>query len=213
MVQLIVFKRLVYMIVKFSGIDGCGKSTIIKSVEIALKELGKTVTVISEFAGLDYENDKISNDLRCIIENKSNKVDEFEREVLFTLISRRINLYRTQELNNSFDFVLIDRSHLDNYTYGLVINKDYRKTYDTILENINFANIKVFWLNTNLDTCLTRINSRNELSINEKKGKPFFKEILKIYKDFAIQNKCKEINGDRSVKEITSEIINEILAQ
>lgn len=196
------------MVIKLDGIDGCGKTTIINSLYNKYVEQNKSVKIISEFAGKEYENDIISKEIRLIIEKDENLLDEFEREVLFTVISRRTNLYLIPKLQLSFDIILVDRSEIANYTYGLSINENFKNIYDLILETNLKENTKIFWLDTPIDICLERINERQKLSLNEKKGKIFFQSILQKFKHFAENNQCTRIEGNRDVETITNEIMN-----
>ena len=195
------------MVIKLDGIDGCGKTTIINSLYSKYIEQNKSVKIISEFAGKEYENDIVSKEIRLLIEKDENLLDEFEREVLFTVISRRTNLYLIPQLQKSFDIILVDRSEIANYTYGLSINENFKKIYDIILKTNSQQNAKIFWLDTPIDTCLERINGRKKLSLNEKKGKIFFQSIIQKFKDFTDNKHCSRIDGNRDVDAITNEII------
>lgn len=196
------------MVIKIDGIDGCGKTTIISSLYNKYIEQGKSVFVISEFAGKEYSNDTISKELRTFIEREENGLDELERETIFTLISRRTNLYLIPKLHKDYDIIITDRSELANYTYGLAINDDYCKLYDLILDQIDFENNIVFWLDTPIEICQTRIYERKKLSLNEKKGKLFFEKIISHFQKYSISGKIIRIDGNRTVEEITNDIFS-----
>lgn len=201
------------MVIKIDGTDGCGKSTILKSLYERLIHDGNSAILISEFASSEFYHDSISKELRNIIESKENPVDEFERELLFTAISRRTNLHLIPNLIAKYEFILVDRSEIANYTYGLSINEKYQKLYDCILEKIKFEESMIFWLDTPIAMCLDRLTERQSLSINESRGAPFLTKVRGLFAEYVKKNICIRIDGNDTIKNITDNITRHVYGE
>jgi thymidylate kinase len=201
------------MVIKIDGIDGCGKSTLLKSLYERLIHKGSSAIIISEFASSEFHHDFIGKQLRSIIESNENPVDEFERELLFTTISRRTNLHLIPNLISKYEFILVDRSEIANYTYGLSISDEYHRLYDAILQKSKIDESRILWLDTPIDICLDRLTERTNLSINETRGYPFFSKVRELFELFSKRNLCLRLDGEDSLENITDKIMDYIFTE
>src|SRR5687767_11546311 len=105
------------MIIKFDGIDGCGKSTLGTAVARYLSALGHTVAIVSEFAS-PMKHGKGSSRLIPISSMRIREsaldpefdCDDVERQLLMHFLSRRRNRVELPYLNQLKEFVIVDRS-------------------------------------------------------------------------------------------------------
>lgn len=115
------------------GLDGVGKSTLIKNLKTELENKGKKVFPCFEPGGNGVE--ELSLQLRRLALNPENKLDPITTELLFQ--ASRSNFYHKVLINimNDYDYVIQDRGALSGLSYGLACGNDY-KFLETIIKNI-----------------------------------------------------------------------------
>ena len=113
------------MIIKFDGVDGCGKSTLSRAVAEQLSSRNYTVAQVSEFsspvnytAGSTHAAAIDSMRIREAVLNPAFDCDDVERQLLLHFLSRRRNRVEIPHLDRLCDFVVVDRSTLSNYAYA-----------------------------------------------------------------------------------------------
>jgi thymidylate kinase len=203
------------MTFKFDGIDGCGKSTLIKNVYKVLSKTNR-VCVMKEFGNkrdISFENLKqkisISFLLRQMVTTDKYCLDDIEREMLWSVMSRRTNRLIIPKLLSRYDLLLVDRSELGNYAYGLAINKKLKKIYDSALDDLHL-NDTIFWVDTPIEVCMERVHKRTKhLSYNEKKGTKFLKIVHDNFEKLSTKNKnVIRLDGTKDIDELIIEILN-----
>ena len=206
------------MVIKIDGIDGCGKTTLIKEL---IKKFPNNAISTIEF-GTNYDekiilNKKqysISNIIREIALDDSLDVDDTERQALFSIISRRNNRLVIPVLETKYKYVFIDRSGLSNYAYGLPLNKDFKFIYKIIVDSIEQYDILI-WIDTPIDICFNRINGR-EKDVVEKKGIKYLYKVyinyLNLFEDFLKAKKSiYRIDGSKSLENNVNEVYSIIM--
>lgn len=201
-------------ILKFDGIDGCGKSSLIESCLFALSKSYKSIQV-KEFGNEydvkiaeDEQGRSLSQMIRHFVTTDSYMLDDIEREVLWTVISRRTNRLVMPKLMGEYDYILVDRSEIGNYCYGLTINPSFQPIYDICL---NFpSDGLIFWIDTPPEVAIKRIEDRKlPLSYNEKKGVGFLKLVREKYLRMSLDNpRIIRLDGEKTVTELTIEVMN-----
>jgi Thymidylate kinase len=116
------------LIVKFDGVDGCGKSALCQSVRTRLT--GQlNVFVTAQFGSSDdiiadstAGNQSVSQTVRDFALNPRYECDDIERQLLLNVISRRADRIAIARNAKSHDLILVDRSFLSNLAYGLPLD-------------------------------------------------------------------------------------------
>lgn len=154
------------MIVKFDGIDGSGKTTLRDFIAhyysrnlsvFVTKEYGNNLD--TKHANL-CSNQSLSEILRDIAITDGLRIDSVERKLFFFLMSRRTNRLALQEISETYELILVDRSSLSLLAYGSDIDTRIRMLYDLLISPIDLYNL-IFWIDTPVSICFERIKKRN----------------------------------------------------
>ncbi|MDA3887079.1 MAG: dTMP kinase [Candidatus Delongbacteria bacterium] len=183
------------MIISFEGLDGCGKSTQIKKLQVYLESLGKKVKILREPGG-----NSISEKIRDILLDKKNLNMVYETELLLYLSSRaQLIKEEVLPLLESDHIVLLDR-FIDSTTayqgYGRGLDID-------LIDNLNrFVTINgkylpeiTFFFDLDPKASLNRVTTRGE-EINRMEAVKF-EFFEKAHKGFHI---IQQKNPERIIK-------------
>lgn len=200
------------MIIKFDGIDGCGKSTLSKAVT---KYLSKrhTVTIVSEFsspaeytAGSSQPIPICSLKIREAALDAAFGFDDIERQLLLHFLSRRKNRVEIPYLEKLNDYIIVDRSTLSNYAYAAAIDQRLIFLSKLACEDIEKAD-HIFWIDTPIEACLSRISQRTPDEV-EKKGRAYFESVREHFRNFAASQKSVHIlDGRKNIDDLVYEVI------
>jgi thymidylate kinase len=200
------------MILKFDGIDGCGKSTISRAVAEALGR-HYSVVVVSEFANptrcapdssalLPMETLRI----RDVVLDPQFGCDDVERQLLLHFLSRRKNRIELPHLDGYHDYVIVDRSTLSNYAYGSAIDPAFSALSDLAVAGIEKAEW-IFWIDTPVDTCMERISQRLADAV-ECKGRSYFLRVRQNFERLAArQATIRTLDGRWAIPAIVEYVL------
>lgn len=181
------------MVFKIDGIDGCGKSTLIQNIFNKLSQSHSTI-VIEEFGTIeDYHihyqkcTHSISELLRSIALERKIEIDDLERQLLLSILSRRVNKVIIPKLKKEYDIILVDRSELSNYAYGSIIDEQFNIIYSSLLSSSK-PNGLIFWLDTPIDVCLGRLRKKEKDAV-EIKGTEYLKGVENKFQNLYTSNK------------------------
>lgn len=201
------------IVIKFDGIDGCGKSTLIQNLYERLKAHYRTCTVKEFGDSRDFQVAEISKDksiselLKIIAKSDNTFIDDIEREILWSFISRRTNRLIIPSLRKKFQLILVDRSNLGNYAYGMVLYPELKKVFDVVNTDLESADI-IFWIDTPVDVCEERLLARHR-DVIEIKGKEFFTNVRTIYLKYYRKNEnIIRLNGSQSKEQLLIDVLN-----
>lgn len=180
------------MIIKFDGIDGCGKSTVSRAVAEALSHQ-HSVVVVNEFADptrrAPESNVLLPIDtlrIRDAALDPGFGCDDVERQLLLHFLSRRRNRVELPYLDAHYDYVVVDRSTLSNYAYGRAINSTFSALSDLAVAGVENADW-IFWIDTAVDTCMERISERLADAV-ERKGRSYFDGVRENFERLAARH-------------------------
>ena len=196
----------------FEGIDGCGKSTQIESLQKRLEEQGHTVVRIREPGGTS-----LSEDIRnLLLTPREEKVDDIAELFLF-------NAARAQLLNEvvrpaleAGHVVLADRfawSTMAYQAYGRGIEKNLVKSILDIAVGDLWPS-KTIYLDLDLQESRRRLaEGREAMDRMELEKEDFFAKVLQGYRDMALQypQMITTYNASDSIDELAKSIGNEVL--
>lgn len=200
------------MIIKFDGIDGCGKTTVCRAMVHALSTRG-TVALISEFSSPAYfavgstEPEFIQSlKIREAAFDPVFQCDDIERQLLLHFLSRRKNRVEIPYLRTMKDFVVVDRSTLSNKAYASAINRNLAVLSELASDDVECANV-IFWIDTPLDLCLDRIGQRAR-DVVELKGEDYFSRVRASFEaDEGEKPNVHRLDGSSSVEHLVAEIM------
>lgn len=191
-------------VVKFDGIDGCGKTTLVhsleeifsKSVRVAVSaEYGSKLDACSQHS---KEKLPLSLLLKNIAIDRTHGFDDIERELMWAIISRRHNRKILKKNLHSNDLILVDRSNLSNLAYGLELDEFLLKIFERYNSAVELVDL-TFWIDTPVSLCWERLSERN-LDPIESKGQHFLERVrnnfLKIHEN---SNGVIRIDGSRTL--------------
>lgn len=200
-------------VIKFDGIDACGKTTLIDNVFKQLqkdysvcivKEFGDSKDTIIESVSMELS---ISQVIRLIAKCEDCEIDDIEREILWAFISRRTNRTIIPQLLNDYQIILVDRSNLGNLAYGLTLNHQLKHVFDIVNNSVEIADV-IFWIDTPVEVCEKRLLKRRQ-DIIEKKGKEFFIEVRAKYEYYSTKmDNVIKLDGSQSEKDLLNSAIS-----
>lgn len=197
------------LVVKFDGIDGAGKTTLILKIYEALSS-DIDIKITKEF-GSDqdtvYNNEfTISSVLRDIATNSHYDIDDVERELLWAIMSRRNNRIVIKEKLKDADLILVDRSNLGNIAYGRSIDPKVLCVFENFISPIECVDLYI-WIDTPVEICMDRLKNKI-LDPVESKGINFFKKVQNEYLDLYNNNtKIIRLDGHKSLSKLVDESI------
>lgn len=183
------------MIVKFDGIDGCGKSTLSRAVAESLTGRGFRVVVVSEFAspalyasGSAEPVPVTTMRIREAVLDPAFDCDDVERQLLLHFLSRRKNRVEIPHLDKLNDYVIVDRSTLSNYAYAAAVAPKLAALSDLAVGNMEKADL-IFWIDTSVDVCMKRMSARPG-DVVERKGRAYFERVRDLFERYAVAHEA-----------------------
>jgi dTMP kinase len=203
------------LIVKFDGVDGCGKSTLCQSVRTRCSEQ-LNVFVTTQFGSSDdiiadstTNNQTVSQAIRNFALDPQYECDDIERQLLLNVISRRADRIAIARQSKSHDLVLVDRSRLSNLAYGLPLDPRFEVLARLANEGFDVTEI-VFWIDTPLGTCAERLGKREADQV-ETKGNSYQLLVREQFQRLAIEDpRVIALDGSLPLEELTDCVVSRI---
>jgi dTMP kinase len=184
----------------FEGNEGTGKSTHIKFASDYLTQKKIDHIVTREPGGTSF-----GESVRSILLDKNSDLDSLSEAMLF-YASRVFNYNNTilKALNNN-KYVICDRFHYSTLVYqGLAENNKRVIELHKVLDSYFSEHISlIIHLDASIETCLSRINLREESDKFEQQGKDFLIKIKSSYEKIFLDNK-------KAVKILTDSNISDV---
>lgn len=201
------------MIIKFDGVDGCGKSTLGRAVAQYLSDREHGVAVLAEFsspteypAGSPSPVPLVSMRIRETALDPAFDCDDTERQLLLHFLSRRVNRVDIPFLHERNDFVIVDRSSLSNYAYATAIDPGLSTLSDIAMDGVETADI-IFLIDTPIDVCLARISGRSSDAV-EQKGRAYFERVRDLFLARARGNpRIRLLDGRSEIEELLRQVV------
>jgi len=183
------------MIIKFDGVDGCGKSTLSSAVAESLSSRQYRVTVVSEFAspalyapGSTEPVAVTTMRIREAVLDPAFNCDDVERQLLLHFLSRRKNRVEIPHLDPLHDYVIVDRSTLSNYAYAAALDPKLVALSDLAVGDIEKAD-RIFWIDTPVEVCMERMSARQGDAV-ERKGRAYFERVRDLFERYAASHEA-----------------------
>lgn len=202
-------KKLRSPVVKFDGIDGCGKTTLLNAVYEIYAGRGLNVARVKEFgseqdstANSDGALTRIGPTLRSIALSEAYSLDDIERELLWAIISRRTNRMVIPAAQLSSNLVLVDRSNVGNLAYCECFHPELAHNFHWFVHPKEVADL-IFFIDTPVAECQRRLEMRGHLDVIEAKGIQFFRRVARNFRSLAeSDSRVCALDGTRSVEEL-----------
>ena len=186
------------MLVAIEGLDGSGKSTIIKALSKILRKRGLNVFTTSE--PTDGPIGKIIKQYLA----KENRSRDIRMEALLFAADRIWHVNNViKPMLEKGGIVITDRYKYSSLAYQAMSSKD-EKWVEEINKFVPEANL-AFFIDVTPENCIKRLNlSKRKKSIMEnlKNLKKVYERYLKLVK----RGKLIRINGEKDVQSISGEI-------
>lgn len=183
------------MIIKFDGVDGCGKSCLSRAVAESLSSKLYRVAVVSEFsspalyaAGSAEPVPVTTMRIREAVLDPAFDCDDVERQLLLHFLSRRKNRVEIPYLDTLHDYVIVDRSTLSNYAYAAAVNPKLAALSDLAVGDVEKAD-QIFWIDTPVDVCMERMSARLSDAV-ERKGRAYFERVRELFERYAVAHEA-----------------------
>ena len=184
----------------FEGNEGTGKSTHIKFASDYLTQKKIKHIVTREPGGTSF-----GESVRSILLDKNSGLDPLSEAMLF--YASRVFNYNNIILKalNAGKYVICDRFHYSTLVYqGLAENNKRVIELHELLDSYFSEHISlIIHLDASIQTCLSRINTREVSDKFEEKGEDFLVKIKSSYDKIFLNNK-------KSVKVLTDSSINDV---
>ena len=188
------------MLIVFEGIDGSGKTTVVKKIGKILELEGKDVFITEE-----PTKTWIGKDVRRAIEEEKNP---FTQALLF-FADRAEHIYEIKK--NLEKIVLCDRYVYSTYAYqGAQLSKvmsveEALEWLERIYEPIKLDPDMVFLIDVEPEVGLSRIYGREKKEKFEKIE--FLKKVRKIYSYLAEKHNFIVVEGNRSIEDVVNDVV------
>lgn len=197
------------MFIVFEGIDGCGKTTIIKQVAKLLKKIPQyknKILITREPCGT-----KIGENIKKII-LKNPKIDN-RTEALLYAASRRQHIVEKIKPNFKKKIILCDRFIDSSLVYqGLTHNLEIKKIWSINLFAIEKIKADItFVLDVNPKISAERIKKRKKVDRFDLKKIDFHQKAREAFLKISQEKNHILIDGNKKINEITTKIYNEII--
>ncbi|MHC2336316.1 dTMP kinase [Bradyrhizobium sp. USDA 4454] len=199
------------MIIKFDGVDGCGKSTLSKAVAEALKRKGARVALVSEFsspalypAGSSEPVPIGTMLIRETVLAPAFDCDDVERQLLLHFLSRRKNRLEIPYLATLNDFVVVDRSTLSNYAYAEALSPKFAPLTKLAVSDVETAD-QIFWIDTPIDLCIERMSIRMSDAV-ERKGRVYLESVRTLF-ERCVTGTIRRLDGRAEISALVEEVL------
>jgi len=202
------------MVIKFDGVDGCGKSTLSRAVADSLSEKGYRVVVVSEFSSpalyATGSAEPVPVNTMRIRETALDPAfdcDDIERQLLLHFLSRRKNRIELPHLDALHDYVIVDRSTLSNYAYATAINPKLAALSELAVGDVEKAD-QIFWIDTPVDLCMDRMSARVSDAV-ERKGRAYFERVRELFEKYTVAHKATcTLDGRSEILELVKRVVS-----
>lgn len=197
------------LFISFEGIDGSGKSTIIQEVHKHFENKKLDLILTREPGG-----NKIAEKIRDLILDVEHDTMDDRTEALLYAASRRQHLVeKILPAVESGKMVLCDRfvdSSIAYQGYGREIGAEAVRDINLFAIDQHMPDM-TFFLDVDIQTGLSRMNTRDELDRLETAGDAFFQRVYDGYQMIIKDNpRIIVVDGTQSIKEVSDEIIKHI---
>ncbi len=197
------------LFISFEGIDGSGKSTIIQEVHKHFENKKLDLILTREPGG-----NKIAEKIRDLILDVEHDTMDDRTEALLYAASRRQHLVeKILPALESGKMVLCDRfvdSSIAYQGYGREIGAEAVRDINLFAIDQHMPDM-TFFLDVDIQTGLSRMNTRDELDRLETAGDAFFQRVYDGYQMIIKDNpRIIVVDGTQSIKEVSDEIIKHI---
>jgi thymidylate kinase len=206
-------ERFYEMIVKFDGINGCGKSTLSRAVAESLRSKGYRVTVVNEFsspalydAGSAEPIPVDTMQIREAVLDPAFDYDDVERQLLLHFLSRRKNRVEIPHLDTLHDYVIVDRSTLSNYAYAAALSRKFTALSNLAVGDMETAD-QIFWIDTPVDLCVERLSTHVSDPV-ERKGSVYLERVRKLFQRYAVRNgTTRTLDGRSEIAALVKQVL------
>lgn len=200
------------LLIAIEGIDGSGKSTLVKFIKEELQKLKKEVLVIST---REPKKEFLFN---LIVKNYN--LDPFSPSHMFFF--QMLHAYKTEEALKALQqgkIVIADRWDFSFFVYHEnfgFLSKESKKLRED-LSKLAFNEIKPdlgIYLDVSINKAIDRRMWRGETIIDIKKEKLFYEKVIKSYQILSKNNNWKIVDANaefEEVKELTWKLIEKII--
>lgn len=209
------------MIVKFDGVDGSGKTSLRDAV--AEYYSGRHRVLVTTEYGNDLDNTAVDIDsttsvsevLKKLATGKSYGVDHLERELIFSLMSRRTNRVVLPKQHQLYDIILVDRSSLSLFAYGFVPGEDIKSLHKMIVSEVDLYDL-IFWIETPASICAQRLSARNAVkreldAVEELESEDYLLEVCERFKILSsVFPRVQRLDGTLEKSELVRQVIQEV---
>jgi len=205
------------MIIKFDGIDGCGKSTLCRAIFEWIEPTRQTV-LTSEFSSpsvFEPSSGKFTPHSELKIKeaalSSAFSCDDIERQLLLHFLSYRKNRIELPKLHAHHDVVIVDRSTLSNLVYSSAVDERFEALFDLVFDDLEaIKSEKIVLIDTDVEECSFRLARRGGgFDEVESKGRDYMLRVRKRFMDCA--NKMPNVfvlDGNRPLNQIREEAID-----
>jgi len=202
------------MIIKFDGVDGCGKSTLSRAVAESLSSRRYRVAVVSEFTspalyatGSAEPVPVTTMRIREAVLDPVFDCDDVERQLLLHFLSRRKNRVEIPHLATLHDHVIVDRSTLSNYAYAAAIDPKLATLSDLAVGDVEKADL-IFWIDTPVEVCLQRMSARPGDAV-ERKGRAYFERVRELFERYAVAyESTRRLDGRSEIPTLVERVVD-----
>ena len=187
--------------IALAGIDSAGKTTQLSYLQQALSELGYTVKSIAQL-----ETD-LGKHVRDILKLDIEKcIKPWIRALIFGAVNYRLaSLVKSYLMNN--DFVITDRSPYCAFAY-LIPQGIPRQWIQSIYRYCSYPDITIF-IDVPVQIALTRKKMDKTIPIEMPS---FLERVRDVYMEMVRQGQIVYIDGTKSVKTVTNDIIKVVIS-
>lgn len=186
-------------IISVSGIDGSGKSSIIKGISSYLKNKNQRVLLLDAMQPC-----KFTEGLRNVAKNQNGKMFEVFGgnipNICYCADFHHNIVHNLKPVINDYDFIIFHRYKLCCEAYSM-LNECDMDLIKSLLSSLPEPDLQ-FYLDVNIDIAMERIDARSKKR-SSKENKETLSRVIKNY-DFLMRtefNKTIKILNDSSVEE------------
>ncbi len=197
--------------ISIEGIEGAGKTAQLRFMQSYLEGKGYTVTIVREPGGT-----KFGEGLRSAILESTTSLSPIAEAYLFA--SSRAQLLKEIILKNleiKKNIIICDRyidSSLVYQGYAGKLGVEKVMQIHNVYPLNTLPNL-TFYIKVSIKTSMKRMDIRNnDKDYFESKGEHFFQQLINGYDQLKslFPDRIKEINGEQSEKDVSSDIQNEL---
>ncbi len=196
----------------FEGNEGTGKSTHIRHLSKYLDSINHKHIVTREPGGTDF-----GEKIREILLDTKSELDPLSEALLF--YSSRIMNYRNiiLETINRGETVICDRFHFSTIVYQGMCEgcKEVSDLHNALDDYFSEHISLILYLDADVETCLSRMNRRDESDKFELQGRAFITKVKESYDSlFSSNNKVFRVNTAENldaVSKLISEKVHEVI--